>query len=80
MNSYLLKDEYDCYKFQLSYPSVDDIGNHIGNSNDNLLLHKLDISRAFRNLCIDPLGDLIRHEKAKQNLTVYLYIDDIIGI
>ena len=78
-----------------------------------MLLYKFDISRAFKNLCIDPLdygvmgihwddkyfidisvafgfkhgsahmqrlGDLICHEIAKQNFTVYLYIDDIIGL
>ena len=28
---------------------------HIANSNDTLLLYKLDISRVFRNLHIDPL-------------------------
>ena len=34
---------------------MDDIVGHIAHSNDNLLLYKLDISRAFRNLRIDPL-------------------------
>ena len=29
VNSNILKDEYDGYKFQLSYPSVDNIVNHI---------------------------------------------------
>ena len=113
MNNIILKDEHDDYKFQLSYPSVDDIIDHIANSYDNLLLNKLDISHAFRNLSIDPLdyrvmgihwddkyfidisvvfgfkqgsvkmqrwGDLMLHEMAKQNFTVYLYIDDIIGL
>ena len=110
MNSNILKDEYDSYKFQLSYPSVDDIVNHIANSNYNFLLYNLDISRAFRNLCIDPLdygvmgihwddqycidvsvafgfkhgvlrlGNLVCLEMAKQNFTVYPYIDDIIGL
>ena len=55
VNSNILNNEYDSYKFQLSYPSVDDIVNHIANSNFNLLLYKLDISRAFRNLRIDTL-------------------------
>ena len=60
VNSNILKDEYDGYKFQLSYPSVDNIVDHIANSNDNLLLYKLDISSAFRNLRNDPLhyGDM----------------------
>ena len=55
VNSNILKEVYDGYNFRLSYPSVDDIVNHIANSNDNLLLYKLDRSRAFRNLRIDPL-------------------------
>ena len=113
VNSNILKEVYDGYNFSLSYPSVDDIVGHIAHSNDNLLLYKLDISRAFRNLRIDPLdygvmgihwddqyfidvsvafgfkhgsaqmqrlGDLIRHEMAKQDFPVYPYIDDIIGI
>ena len=87
--------------------------NHIANLNDNLLLYKLNISRAFNNLHIDPLdygvmgihwdnkyfidvnitfgfkhgsvqmqrlGDLVRHEMAKQTFTLYPYIDDIIGL
>ena len=55
VNSNVLKEVYDGYSFRLSYPSVDDIVGHIANSNDNLLLYKLDISRAFRNLRIAPL-------------------------
>ena len=55
VNSCNLKDEYDGYTFQLSYPSVDDIVQHIVNSYDTLLLYKLDISRGCRNLRLDPL-------------------------
>ena len=104
VNNKILKEVYDGYNFRLSYPSVDDIVNDIANSYDNLLLYKLDISCAFRNLRIDPLdygvmgihwddkyfidvsiafgfkhgsvqmqrlGDLVRHEMAKQSFTVY---------
>ena len=50
VNSNILKDEYDGYKFQLSYPSVDDIVNHIANLNDNLLLYKIGYKSSVQEL------------------------------
>ena len=45
---------YDNVPFQLKYPVVQDIVDKINELNSDVLLSKIDISRAFRNLRIDP--------------------------
>ena len=45
---------YDNVSFQLKYPAVQDIVEEIQALNSDVLLSKIDISRAFRNLRIDP--------------------------
>ena len=52
VNSNILKNDYDGHKFQLSYPSVDDIVNQIANSNDTLLLY---IQIEYK-LCVQELA------------------------
>ena len=44
-------------KFQLKYPSVDSIIRTVNNFGPYCLIFKIDISRAFRHIRIDP-GDL----------------------
>ena len=45
---------YDGVNFQLKYPSVDNIVEAIHELGPDVLLSKIDVSRAFRNLCVDP--------------------------
>ena len=54
VNSNIKSDSYDDYDFDLSYPTIDNIVDEIANVGKDVLLYKLDISRAFRNLRIDP--------------------------
>ena len=51
------KDKYLGSYFELKYPSVDDIVHSLRQLGPNALLYKIDISRAFRHIRIDP-GDL----------------------
>ena len=45
---------YDGANFQLKYPSVDNIVEAIHELGPDVLLSKIDVSRAFRNLRVDP--------------------------
>ena len=54
VNSNIKSDSYDDYDFDLSYPTIDNIVDEIANVGKDVLLYKLDISRAFQNLRIDP--------------------------
>ena len=54
VNSNIESEIYDGYAFDLSYPTIDNIVDEISKVGDNVLLYKLDISRAFRNLRIEP--------------------------
>ena len=52
-----MKDKYLGSSFVLNYPSVDDIVKKIVELDPDSLVYKVDISRAFRQLKVDP-GDL----------------------
>ena len=64
VNGGVAKDKYLNTYFNLNYPSVDNV-NKLKQLGDWALLFKIDISRAFRHLRIDP-GDLdllgLKHE------------------
>ena len=55
VNSNIESDSYDDYDFHLSYPTIDNV-DEITKVGEVVLLYKLDISRAFHYLRIDP-GD-----------------------
>ena len=59
------KDGYLNTYFELNYPSVDTVVNSLRTLGTGALLYKIDISRAFRHIRIDP-GDLdllgLKHE------------------
>ena len=57
VNDGVLRDEYLGSKFLLHYPSVDDIVNKLNELGPGSLMFKVDISRAFRQLKVDP-GDI----------------------
>ena len=65
VNDGVSKDKYLNTYFELNYPSVDTIVNSLKSLGPGALLYKIDISRAFRHIRIDP-GDLdllgIKHE------------------
>ena len=46
--------EYNGVDFQLRYPTVDDIVKSVQDLGNEALLSKIDVSRAFRNLRVDP--------------------------
>ena len=50
VNDCIDNDVYDNVPFKLKYPSVQDIVDEINRSNSDVLLSKIDISRAFHNL------------------------------
>ena len=56
VNDCIANDVYDGIPYTLKYPSVDDIVNGIQDLEGDVLLSKIDVSRAFRNLRVDP-GD-----------------------
>ena len=57
VNAGVARDEYLGSKFLLHYPSVDDIVNKLNELGPGSLMFKVDISRAFRQLKVDP-GDI----------------------
>ena len=54
VNDCIKNDVYDNVPFKLKYPSVQYIVDEINHSNSDVLLSKIDISTAFRNLRVDP--------------------------
>ena len=67
VNDNISATTYDGVEFELKYPSVDNIVDAIKALDSNALLSKIDISRAFRNLRVDPhdfdlLGLKWRHQ------------------
>ena len=54
VNDCIDNDVYDNVPFKLKYPSVQDIVDEVNHLNSDVLLSKIDISRAFRNLRVDP--------------------------
>ena len=57
VNNGVVRDEYLGSKFLLHHPSVDDIVNKLNELGPGSLMFKIDISRAFRQLKVDP-GDI----------------------
>ena len=58
VNNATIKDSYDGLPFQLKLPSLDSLLPALNCLGENARLFKIDISRAFRNVRIDP-GDAI---------------------
>ena len=56
VNDAISNELYDSVPFKLKYPTVEDIVNAIEQFDSDVLLSKIDVSRAFRNLRTDP-GD-----------------------
>ena len=66
VNDGVSKDKYLNTYFELNYPSLDSIVNSLKSMGPNAQIYKIDISRAFRHIRIDP-GDLdllgLKHEQ-----------------
>ena len=75
VNAGVIKDKYLGSSFVLNYPSVDDIVMKIVEIGPGSLLYKVDISRAFMQLKVDP-GDLdllgLRHHSYFIDQSVHL--------
>ena len=54
VNDFVNSDEYMGTKFMLTFPSIDDITAQIIRLGHGCLLYKVDISRAFRHIKVDP--------------------------
>ena len=54
LNDHVHNHNFDDKKFVLKFPTVDDICKEIQQNPSEVLLSKIDISRAFRNLRVDP--------------------------
>ena len=57
LNDAIHKCKYLDSYFSLQYPSVDHIVKKVKKIDPGALLYKVDISRAFKHICIDP-GDI----------------------
>ena len=55
LNDKICNTHYDGVDFMLRYPSVDEIVKTVQELGNNVLLSKIEVSRAFRNLRVDPL-------------------------
>ena len=55
VNNAVPDNYFDFFKFQLKYPTIDNIVHKIRQLGPSTLLYKIDLQRAFRNLRVDPL-------------------------
>ena len=55
VNDAVTREVFDDIPFTLKFPTVDDILNKVRSHKGRVLLSKIDIARAFRNLRIDPV-------------------------
>ena len=55
INDCIQDDIYDEVAFKLKYPTVDDIVQQVVDLDQDVVLSKIDISRAFCNLRLDPI-------------------------
>ena len=78
MNDCIAKDYYDGVPYAFKYPSVDNIINTVQKLGSDVLLSKIDVSRAFRNLRVDPSDFDVLGNKWQGNS--YLHISIPMGI
>ena len=73
VNEGVPKNKYLGTYFQLSYPSIDDMVSKLKQLGPEALIYKIDISRAFRHIRIDP-GDLdllgLKHDNYYVDVTL----------
>ena len=55
VNDHISNEVYDDVPYILKYPSVEDIVDAVDHLGGDVMLSKIDVSRAFRNLRVDPL-------------------------
>ena len=67
VNDHISNEIYDGVPYSLKYPSVQDIVDAVDALGGDVLLSKIDISRAFRNLWVDPIDYDLLGLKLKGN-------------
>ena len=55
VNDNVPRDKFDGQKFSLTFPSVDDIDKIVNLKEQDPVLYKIDMARAFRNIRVDPV-------------------------
>ena len=55
VNDTVVREIFDGTPFTLKFPTVDDILQKVRSFEGRVLLSKIDVARAFRNLCVDPV-------------------------
>ena len=58
VNDHVDKNEFDHTPFILKFPTIDSIAQNISEAGDDVVLFKVDVARAFRNLRVDPANAL----------------------
>ena len=58
VNDHVDKNEFDHTPFILKFPTIDSIARGICEAGDDVVLFKVDVARAFRNLRVDPVNAL----------------------
>ena len=58
VNDHVDKNEFDHTPFILKFPTIDSIARGICEAGDDVVLFKVDVARAFRNLRVDPANAL----------------------
>ena len=58
VNDHVRKSEFDSTPFILKFPNIDNITQDICDMNEDTVLFKVDVARAFRNLRVDPADAL----------------------
>ena len=70
VNSCIIPGVFDNVQFQLKYPSIDLLVQKISEIGPTVLLYKIDLERAFRNLIIDPYDYPVLGLRWKQRMYV----------
>ena len=58
VNDHVAKNHFDGHEFTLRFPTIDDIVQTILSVENDPVLYKIDVARAFRNLKVDPVDAL----------------------
>ena len=58
VNSHVNKEKFDSSTFSLKFPNIDNITQDIIDAKGDVVLFKVDVARAFRNLRVDPADAL----------------------
>ena len=85
LNDAVTRDLFDGKSFHLRFPTIDDIVDKIRHTEGTVMLSKIDVARAFRNLKVDPFDLAFGwiHGSSSFQMTseaILVYIDDFIMV